>query len=157
MTWEIREGDCIASMAEMAPESVDAVVCDPPYGIGFMGHDWDQPGVEHRPGPGKFVQPPAPGRGGGRTCQPPSSPRTVRLSLANRQFQEWCQAWSSEALRVLRPGGHLLSFGGTRTSHRLVSGIEDAGFEIRDSILSISGGGEGTATGIANRLAGVDQ
>ena len=48
-------------------------------------------------------------------------------------FQEWCRAWAREALRVLRPGGHLLAFGGTRTFHRLICAIEDAGFEIRDS------------------------
>lgn len=44
MTWSIVQGDCIESMRELDPESVDAVVCDPPYGIGFMGHQWDQPG-----------------------------------------------------------------------------------------------------------------
>lgn len=46
-----------------------------------------------------------------------------------------------EALRVLKPGGHLLSFGGTRTYHRMVVNIEDAGFEIRDQIQWIYGSG----------------
>lgn len=55
-------------------------------------------------------------------------------------FQAWCREWAAECLRVLRPGGHLLAFGGTRTYHRLTSGIEDAGFEIRDSILTLRGG-----------------
>ena len=55
-------------------------------------------------------------------------------------YQAWCQLWAAECLRVLKPGGHLLAFGGTRTSHRLASAIEDAGFEIRDSILHLSGG-----------------
>jgi len=49
-------------------------------------------------------------------------------------YQDWCREWAREALRVLKPGGHLLAFGGTRTSHRLVCGLEDAGFEIRDTI-----------------------
>jgi site-specific DNA-methyltransferase (adenine-specific) len=49
-------------------------------------------------------------------------------------FAAWCETWAREALRVLKPGGHLLAFGGTRTYHRLTCGIEDAGFEIRDSI-----------------------
>lgn len=48
----------------------------------------------------------------------------------------WREVW-----RVLKPGGHLLSFGGTRTYHRLASGIEDAGFEIRDQIQWIYGSG----------------
>src|SRR5215210_240921 len=51
-----------------------------------------------------------------------------------KAFQAWCEAWAAECLRVLRPGGHLLAFGGTRTGHRLAAGVEDAGFEIRDSI-----------------------
>jgi len=54
-------------------------------------------------------------------------------------FQRWCLAWATECLRVLKPGGYLLAFGGTRTWHRLVCGIEDAGFEIRDSVASLAG------------------
>src|SRR4051812_27424473 len=46
-----------------------------------------------------------------------------------------------ECLRVLKPGGHLLSFGGTRTYHRMVVNIEDAGFEIRDQLQWIYGSG----------------
>lgn len=46
-----------------------------------------------------------------------------------------------EVLRVLKPGAHLLSFGGTRTYHRMVVAIEDAGFEIRDQIMWIYGSG----------------
>ena len=53
---------------------------------------------------------------------------------APQQFQEWCSAWSAECLRVLRQGGYLLSFGGTRTFHRIASGIEDAGFVIKDCL-----------------------
>lgn len=56
-------------------------------------------------------------------------------------FQQWCEAWSVECLRVLKPGGHLLAFGGTRTWHRLACAIEDAGFEIRDSIAWLTGQG----------------
>lgn len=49
-------------------------------------------------------------------------------------YQIWCREWAREAFRILRPGAHLLAFGGTRTYHRLVCAIEDAGFEIRDSV-----------------------
>jgi hypothetical protein len=49
-------------------------------------------------------------------------------------FQQWCQQWATQAHRVMKPGAHLLAFGGTRTFHRLACAIEDAGFEIRDSI-----------------------
>lgn len=50
------------------------------------------------------------------------------------QFQQWCSLWLTECLRVLKPGGHLIAFGGTRTWHRLATSVEDAGFEIRDSL-----------------------
>jgi hypothetical protein len=58
------------------------------------------------------------------------------------QQREWHRLWAVEALRVLKPGGYLLAMGGSRTYHHLASGIEDAGFEIRDRILYITGAGE---------------
>ena len=71
-------------------------------------------------------------------CDPPYSLEFMGKSWDTHEsplhFQQWCQQWGTEALRVLKPGGYLLAFGGTRTYHRLVSGLEDAGFEIRDSI-----------------------
>ena len=48
----------------------------------------------------------------------------------------WKEVW-----RVLKPGGHILSFGGTRTYHRMVVNIEDAGFEIRDQVMWLYGSG----------------
>jgi site-specific DNA-methyltransferase (adenine-specific) len=72
-------------------------------------------------------------------CDAPDFPneRLPRL----HDFQVWCEAWSVECLRVLKPGGYILAFGGTRTSHRLACAIEDAGFEIRDSIAWLYGSG----------------
>lgn len=51
-----------------------------------------------------------------------------------KEFQEWCEEWASLALDALKPGGHLLAFGGGRTEHRLKTGVEDAGFEIRGTV-----------------------
>lgn len=93
----IHHGDCIETMNQMPPESVDAIVTDPPYGLGFMGKKWD--GL------------------------PPSL--------------EWAEA----CYRVLKPGGHIAAFGGTRTWHRLAVAIEDAGFEMRDSLAWLYGSG----------------
>src|SRR5664279_940698 len=93
----VYQGNCITVMRTLPANSVDAIVCDPPYGLGFMGKHWDD--------------------------LPPGEP------------------WARECLRVLRPGGHLLAFGGTRTSHRLAVAVEDAGFEIRDSIAWLYGSG----------------
>ena len=62
------------------------------------------------------------------------------------QQREWHRLWAVEALRVLKPGGYLLAMGGSRTYHHLASGIEEAGFEIRDRILYITGGGDAAET-----------
>ena len=90
-------GDCLDVMAGMEPNSVDAIVTDPPYGLAFMGKDWDHgvPGIPF---------------------------------------------WEM-ALRVAKPGAHLLAFGGTRTFHRLAVAIEDAGWEIRDTVMWVYGSG----------------
>jgi DNA modification methylase len=61
------------------------------------------------------------------------------------------EVWQ-EALRVLKPGGHLLAFGGTRTYHRLVVNIEDAGFEIRDQIQWLYGSGFPKSTDVSKRM-----
>ena len=64
-------------------------------------------------------------------------------------FQAWAQSWGEEALRVLKPGGYLLAFSATRTYHRLTSGLEDAGFEIRDAMAWIRADGKPAGTDIA--------
>lgn len=97
--WRVEVGDCRRVMADMPDGSVDSVVCDPPYELGFMGKSWDASGVAY----------------------------DVNL-------------WG-EVLRVLKPGGHLLAFGGSRTYHRLACAVEDAGFEIRDQIMWVYGSG----------------
>lgn len=94
---ELVDGDCIDVMQDMDPNSVHAIVSDPPYGLAFMGESWDQ----FDPG----------------------------------EYQAWCQEWAEAALGVLKPGGHMLAFSGSRTFHRLFVGIEDAGFEIRDAVM----------------------
>jgi site-specific DNA-methyltransferase (adenine-specific) len=86
-------------MATLDDNSIDAIVCDPPYELGFMGKAWDNSGIAY-------------------------------------DVTVWQQC-----LRVLKPGGHLIAFGGSRTYHRLAVAIEDAGFEIRDQIQWIYGSG----------------
>lgn len=95
----IHNGDCVEVMRTLPDCSVDAVVCDPPYELGFMGKSWDASGIAY-------------------------------------QVSTW-----AEAFRVLKPGGYLLAFGGSRTYHRMACAVEDAGFEIRDQIMWLYGSG----------------
>ena len=97
MSVELHLGDCLSVMAELPENSVDTIITDPPYGLTFMGKDWDKgvPGV----------------------------------------------AFWEQALRVAKPGAMLLAMGGTRTFHRLVCAIEDAGWEVRDSMAWLYGSG----------------
>lgn len=91
--------DCLEGLKLLDDNSVDSIVTDPPYELGFMGKKWDSTGIAYN-----------------------------------------VDLWK-ECLRVLKPGGHLLAFGGTRTYHRMVCAIEDAGFEIRDCLQWLYGSG----------------
>jgi site-specific DNA-methyltransferase (adenine-specific) len=98
-TYKLINGDCIEEMKKMDANSIDSIVTDPPYEIGFMGKGWDNTGIAYNK-----------------------------------------DVWK-EALRVLKPGGHMLAFSSTRTYHRMVCAIEDSGFEIRDQLAWIYGSG----------------
>ena len=98
-TYKVHIGSNLDVLPTLEDNSIDSIVTDPPYELGFMGKKWDSSGIAY----------------------------SVEL-------------WK-ECLRVLKPGGHLLSFGGTRTWHRVAVAIEDAGFEVRDSIAWMYGSG----------------
>ncbi len=126
-------GDCLERLKELPDNSVDSVVTDPPYGLEFMGQNWDAPwkGDVRQRGDATFTQ-------GDRRHGPVRHGMSAGYGgdsiKALQAFQQWCEQWAVECLRVLKPGGHMLAFGGTRTYHRMVCAIEDAGFEIRDSV-----------------------
>jgi site-specific DNA-methyltransferase (adenine-specific) len=122
---QILHGDCLAILPTLAADSVDAVVTDPPYGLKFMGREWD--------GSDGFRRSLNEADAGRDNAFGRMSKRGPEYR-AGHLFQEWCEAWAKECLRVLKPGGHILAFGGTRTYHRLACAIEDAGFEVRDQI-----------------------
>ena len=135
----LHHGDCLDVLRALPDASVDAVVTDPPYGLEFMGKAWDSFGGERnegsRGGTGDKGILPGYGRGG-------TNADVVRFKARGASaFGAWCELWAVECLRVLKPGGHLLAFGGTRTWHRLACAVEDAGFEVRDSIAWLYGSG----------------
>ena len=105
-------GNCLELVAEMPDNSVDSIVTDPPYELGFMGKAWDNSGIAYS-----------------------------------------VQLWT-ECLRVLKPGGHLLAFGGSRTYHRLACAVEDAGFEVRDQIMWLYGSGFPKSLDVSKAIEG---
>jgi DNA modification methylase len=125
-------GDCLEVMASFESNSVDAFVTDPPYGLEFMGREWDGADGFRRALNAADV-----GRESvfGRTSRKSPEYKTGPV------FQQFMHAMACEALRVLKPGGHLVAFAGTRTYHRLACAIDDAGFEVRDMLSWLYGSG----------------
>ena len=131
-------GDCLDVLRTLPDASVDSVVTDPPYGLEFMGKEWDAPwkaGADvHAEARTRRAAEVTPTGQAHSTSAGPYLAAGVNKYAAGLPFQQWCQLWAAECLRVLKPGGMIVAFGGTRTFHRLACAIEDAGFEIRDSI-----------------------
>ena len=137
----IHHGDCIEVMAGMDPESVDAIVTDPPYGLEFMGKEWDR---LDRHGAMSFeqtekVQAPYVNRTTGASKGESPYGNRPRWSVVGadgwRAMQRWHQQWAEAAYRVAKPSAYLLAFGGTRTVHRMTVALEDAGWIIRDMLV----------------------
>ncbi len=139
----IYHGDCIDVLRTLPEASIDACVTDPPYGLGFMAKEWDVPG-----GIGAFpmrrraetdaVNTGASRQGGRQRSGPDFARRQARDA---RAFEADTERWAREVFRALKPGAHLCAFGGTRMFHRMASGVEDAGFEIRDCLSWLYGSG----------------
>lgn len=98
-SYKIYNGDMLDMLQVIKPESIDTIVCDPPYELGFMNKSWDSTGIAFKK-----------------------------------------ETWQN-CFEVLKPGGYLLAFGGSRTYHRIACAIEDAGFEIRDCVMYLYGCG----------------
>jgi len=110
MSYIIHTGSNLDILPTLPDNSIDAIVTDPPYELGFMGKSWDSTGIAYN----------------------------VAL-------------WK-ECLRVLKPGGHILAFSGSRTYHRMTCAIEDAGFEVRDQIMWVYGSGFPKSLNVAKAI-----
>jgi len=202
---KLYQGDCVEVMRGFDENSFDAICTDPPYGLEFMGKDWDKLNFHNSPAAkgnypksrnvrgvklgtdlGKFtrnlmnptseadierkkkygksyagrrsnlpdynvkkkIDVRQPGDPNYTMNDTPRGRSKVRYSSApsyggsaSQEMQLWHYQWAVEALRVVKPGGYLLAFGGTRTFHRLACAIEDAGFEFRDTVMWVYGSG----------------
>lgn len=118
--------DCLAAMRDLPDDSVHAIVTDPPYGL-----------TSARPN--------------GRSEATEGAVMRGFMGLSWDGAVPGVEVWR-EALRVLKPGGHLIAFGGTRTYHRLVVNIEDAGFEIRDMLAWLYASGYPKAMNVARAI-----
>lgn len=121
----LHPGDCRDVLRGLADASIDSIVTDPPYALVSIGKRFGKPGAAATKDGDVYSR-----------------------ASAGFMGQQWdtgetafaAEFWA-EALRVLKPGGHLLAFSGTRTYHRMVCAIEDAGFEIRDQLAWVYGSG----------------
>ena len=119
-TCNVLHGSCLDRLKEIPDGTIDAVVCDPPYHLQSIVQRFSSP-----------------------DAAPAQSKESGVYARSSRGFmgQTWdggdiafrTDVWR-ECLRVLKAGGHLVAFGGTRTVHRIACAIEDSGFEIRDMI-----------------------
>ena len=126
----ILKGDCIEVMKALKPNSVHAIVCDPPYGLEFMGKEWDKLRNTWQAEKGRYHNDTTFIAKGDR----------IRYQ-AGKEMQLWHTQWLTEAYRVLKPGGSMLVMGGTRTFHRLACAIEDSGFIVKDTLMWMYGSG----------------
>lgn len=109
--------DCFYAMKNMADQSVDAVITDPPYFLDKMGDDWQKNKLSYLTQKSRVSSLP-----GGMKFDPEQG----------KQFQEFMNKVALESMRILKPGGFFLAMSAPRLYHRLGVAVEDAGFEVRD-------------------------
>lgn len=135
---DLRLGDCIDVLKTLPDNSVDSIVTDPPYHLTSIVKRFGKEGS-------------APAQYGTDGAFARASKGFMGKEWDGGDIAFRTDVWS-ECLRVLKPGGHLLSFGGSRTYHRMAVAIEDAGFEIRDQIMWVYGSGFPKSHNIGKKL-----
>lgn len=136
-------GDCRVVCSGL--QGITALVTDPPYGIRFMGKAWDDPDILEKTNKrreGTFTEHEGQtGKNGGFASIAAEAGAYDLSPSAMLQFQEWAQDIFSCLKPSLLPGAPVMVFGSPRAHHRVMSGIEDAGFIIRDCLTWLYGSG----------------
>ena len=122
-------GDCRDVLPGLG--QVETCITDPPYGLEFMGKEWDKLGATIE----------TVNEGADKSHPFRDGTRRVRYGKSAESMQEWYREHFAAVRNALLPGAMCLAFGGTRTHHRLMCAIEDAGFEIRDCLMWLYGSG----------------
>ncbi len=142
-------GDCLEVMKGISNNSIDTIITDPPYGIGFMGKEWDT-------FKSNFV----------RKSVEKSNRNTVKKdgmasksgirydeSLSGHQnIKDWCVKWMKECLRIAKPGATFLCCGSPRVYHHIALATERAGWILKDCIIWLYGSGFPKATDISKQI-----
>lgn len=118
-------GDNRDVLRDLPDNSIDSIVTDPPYALVSIVKRFGKPGS-------------APAKGNDAYMRASAGFMGKQWDTGEVAFSE---VFWAECLRVLKPGGHVAAFSGTRTYHRMACAIEDAGFEIRDSLMWVYGTG----------------
>lgn len=139
MKHTIYNSDFVAWAISNPNERFHAVLCDPPYGLEFMGKDWDKFDIRQ---PGDPTLPVSKAGSFRRAkVRHAASPGYGNAQEAKARFQKEVQKWGEALLPILYPGALVFMFGGTRMWHHLATGMEDAGFHLWDTFMWLYGTG----------------
>lgn len=127
----IYNADCLVAFRELSDNSVDLIATDPPYFLDGMDNDWSHQNLKKKQSRAKAI--------GGLPVGMKFDPEQ------GKRLEKFFEQVSRESLRVLKPGGFLISFSQGRLYHRLSIAAENAGFEVRDMLVWEHGGGQGKA------------
>ena len=128
MNYELKLGDNVETLKQYPDNYFDSIVTDPPYGIKFLGKDWDSKKATETTSNLVALQ------------NLPSGMKHTSLA-DDLEFQQWMTGVFTECYRVLKPGGHLLAFSAARTYHHMAMAAQLAGYEIRDQLMWLYGSG----------------
>ena len=139
---KIIQGDCVEVLKTMPDNCIDTIITDPPYGLGFMGKQWDTFDKNQFGKAGEE----------GQNDLKVKKNFNILPRYKTDGLYDFTKNWAKECLRVLKPGGTALIFAGSRTQHKIACGVEDAGFILFDTITWLYGSGFPKSTSIYKQL-----